>query len=141
MIISTRAPQAAMPAGARSAATQTPANSAEARDRAELGTQYPRPLTYVPTAAGTLAMVGIAGSSTAAGACLAASLAPAAAVQGGAAGLLVGMVLAGVAGHFMDRQAEEHYAQTGEGTAWMKPAFTSEEITGLPAGSGVRGLF
>lgn len=139
MIVSTRV--ASPTALSRPASSQAaPAQDAPSGDQVQLGSSFPKPLTFVPTTAGTFAMLGITGASTVSGVYLAAALAPGSAHIGGAAGALVGLVLAGVAGCAMDKQAEEHYEKTGQGTAWMKPAFTQEEITGLPEGSGVRGL-
>lgn len=93
------------------------------------------PLTYVPTAAGTFAMLGLTAAPAVLGGVLSGTPA------GAAAGALVGLAAAFTAGHFMDKQAEEVYKATREGTLWMKPAFSQEEITGLPPTAiPVRGL-
>ncbi|MGE0494462.1 MAG: hypothetical protein AB7S38_34955 [Vulcanimicrobiota bacterium] len=106
----------------------------EAQDSVSLG-QRPEPLTYVPTTAGTFAMLGLVAGPATLGGVLSGTPA------GAAAGALIGLGAAFAAGHFMDKEAEATYRDSGQASLWMRPAFTTEDITGMPPTAiGVRGL-
>ncbi len=111
----------------------SPTESFTASDRTQ-------PLTYVPTGFGTAALgATFVGSSLGAGALLNALTGNSGLAVGG--GMLAGLATTLFVTDRMDRAAVKSYAETGQGTAWLKPAFTPEEISGLPRMSrGVRGL-
>ena len=109
-------------------------------DSVTLGESRPQPLTYVPTGAGTAALgATMVGVGTGVGLLINAFSGNSGVAIAG--GLLSGLAASVFVGASMDKGAEKSYAETGQGSAWLKPAFTPEEITGLPRQAiGVRGL-
>jgi hypothetical protein len=110
-------------------------------DSVTLGQSRPTPLTYVPTGAGTAALgATMVGVGTGVGMLLnALSGHSGVAIAGG---MLSGLAASFLVGASMDKGAETAYAETGQGSTWLRPVFTPEEITGLPRQPiGVRGLF
>lgn len=116
---------------------QGPATSG---DSVTLGESRPQPLTYVPTGAGTAALgATMVGVGTGVGLLINALSGNSGVALAG--GMLSGLAASLLVGASMDKGAEKAYAETGQGSTWLKPAFTPEEITGLPRQAiGVRGL-
>ena len=109
-------------------------------DSVSLGESRPTPLTYVPTGAGTAAIGGSAvGVGAGVGLLLNALTGNSGLAVG--AGALSGLIAGVFVGSQLGKGVEETYAQTGEGSVWMRPAFTAQDITGMPPTAiGVRGL-
>lgn len=116
-------------------------SAAPAGDQVTLGQSRPTPLTYVPTGAGTAAMgATLIGVGAGVGLLIDALTGNSGAAIAG--GMLSGLAASMALGASWDKGAEKSYAETGQGSLWLQPAFTQEEITGLPRQPiGVRGLF
>lgn len=114
--------------------------SATSSDSVSLGDSRPAPLTYVPTGAGTAALAGtMVGTGAGVGLLLNALTGNAGLSVG--AGLLTGFAASVFVANQMDKGAEKSYGETGQGSLWLQPAFTPEEISGFPRPAlGVRGL-